>query len=91
MAVCDGVVTLGGTGDLVFDMPTFVADRPEARSYVGLTGTVSASDARKTTATMLGKDVLGVAGFPKARYTFRSAAPIDGQAVGAPGRYRLDG
>lgn len=89
--LASGVVALGGGGDLVFDMPTFVADRAEARSYVGLTGTVSASDAQKTTATMQGKDVLNVARFPTAQYTFRSATPLDGQAIGAPGQYRLDG
>jgi YceI-like domain len=89
--LASGVVTLGGAGDLVFDMRTFLSDRPEARSYVGLTAAISASDAQKTTATMLGKDVLSVAQFPTARYAFRSATPADGQAVGAPGRYRLEG
>ncbi|MHC5544202.1 YceI family protein, partial [Singulisphaera rosea] len=86
-----GTVALGGGGNLVFDMPTFVADRPEARSHVGLSGAVSASDAQKTTATMQGKDVLNVARFSTAQYTFRSATPLGGQAVGAPGQYRLDG
>jgi hypothetical protein len=89
--LASGVVTLGGAGDLVFDMRTFLSDRPEARSYVGLTAAISASDAQKTTVTMLGKDVLSVAQYPTARYAFRSATPADGQAVGAPGRYRLEG
>jgi polyisoprenoid-binding protein YceI len=86
-----GAVTLGGAGDLVFDMRTFVADRPEARSYVGLTASVTPSDAQKATATMLGKDVLSVAQFPTARYAIRSSAPAGGQAPGAPGSYRLEG
>ncbi len=86
-----GSVTLGGSGELEFDMRSFVADRPEARNYVGLTGSVSASDAQKTTGTMQGKDVLNVAKFPIARYVFRSATPLDGQSAGAPGNYRLDG
>jgi polyisoprenoid-binding protein YceI len=89
--LASSTVTLGGAGDLVFDMRTFVADRPEARSYVGLTAAISQSDAQKTTATMLSKDVLSVARHPTARYTFRSATPLDGQAAGAPGRYKLDG
>jgi len=86
-----GMVTLGGAGDLLFDMRSFVSDRPEARSYVGLKEAVSASDAQKSTVTMQGKDVLNVARFPTARYTFRTAKPLDGQAAGAPGRYKLDG
>ena len=89
--LASGMVTLGGAGDLVFDTRTFVSDRPEARSYVGLTAAVSASDAQKTTATMRGEDVLNVARFPTARYVFRSATPLDGQAAGAPGQYRFDG
>lgn len=89
--LASGAVTLGGAGELMFDMRSFAADRPEARSYVGLTAAVSASDAQKTTTTMLGRDVLDVARFPTARYAVRSAAPVDGQAAGAPGRYRLDG
>jgi hypothetical protein len=89
--LASGVATLGGKGELVFDMGTFVADRPEARRHVGLTGEISASDAQKTTATMLGKDVLNVARFPTARYTYRSATPLDGQATRVPGRYQLDG
>ncbi|MFO0909836.1 MAG: YceI family protein [Isosphaeraceae bacterium] len=86
-----GSVTLGGPGDLVFDMRTFVADLPEARRYVGLTGSVSASDQQKTTGNMLSKDVLAVAQYPTAKYQFRSATPLDGQPVGEPGRYQLDG
>lgn len=86
-----GEVALGGSGDLRFDMKTFVSDRPEARKYVGLESEVSASDARKTTETMQGPDVLNVKRFPTARYAFRSARPLDGQSAGEPGRYQLDG
>ncbi len=86
-----GSGALGGAGELVFDMRTFTSDQPEARSYVGLTGPISRSDAEKTTTTMLGDDVLAVRQFPTAKYTFRSATPMDGQAAGAPGKYMLDG
>jgi hypothetical protein len=86
-----GSLTLGGPCDLVFDMRTFVSDRPEARDYVGLTKAIPASDADKVTATMLGKDVLDVAQFPTARYACRSMSMLDDQAAGAPGRYRLEG
>lgn len=87
----EGAVTLGGGGDLRFAMKTFVSDRPEARRYVGLQGQVSASDAKKTTETMLGPDVMDATRYPTARYAFGSAVPTDGQAPGAPGHYRLEG
>lgn len=86
-----GSVALGGSGELVFDMRSFESDRVEARRYVGLTTAVSPSDAAKSTAAMLGKDVLSVARFPTSRYVFRAARPLDGQPGGAPGRYQLDG
>lgn len=89
--LASGSVTLGGKGDLVFDMRTFVSDRPEARRYVGLTASISASDAQKTTTTMVGKDVLDVARYPTARYVIRSAMPADGQKPGEPGKYQLTG
>jgi polyisoprenoid-binding protein YceI len=89
--LASGAVAPGGGGELVFDMRTFVADLPEARSYVGLTASISRSDAQKTTATMLSKDVLDVARFPAAKYVFRSAKPVELQNPGSPGRYRLDG
>ena len=86
-----GTVDFAAGGDLTFDMRTFIADRPEARTYVGLTKAISASDAQKTTTTMLGKDVLNVAQFPTARYSYKVAKPLDGQRPGQPGNYQLDG
>lgn len=86
-----GTVDFAAGGDITFDMRTFVADRPEARSYVGLTKGISASDAQKTTATMLGKDVLDVTRFPTARYSYKAAKPLEGQQPGQPGKYQLDG
>ncbi|MFO0949828.1 MAG: YceI family protein [Isosphaeraceae bacterium] len=89
--LASGWVKLGGTGELVFDMRTFVADLPNVRAALGLTKAVSAGDQRKTTANMLGPDVLDVARHPTARYEVRSCLPLDGQPSGAAGRYRLEG
>jgi hypothetical protein len=86
-----GKLELGGGGDLAFDMRSFVADAPDARTYVRLKGNVSAADQQKVTATMLGDQVLGVGQFPQATYKISAAKPVDGQAPGAPGRYKLDG
>lgn len=86
-----GRVTLGGTGELTFDMTSFIADSAAARQRVGLDGTVSASDARKVNDNMRGADVLDVANFPRANYKITSMRPLDGQAAGAPGRYMISG
>jgi polyisoprenoid-binding protein YceI len=86
-----GTITLGGAGTLVFAMGKFAADTAESRQYVGLSGTVSAGDRQKATANMIGPYVLDVARFPTATYEMASAAPIDNQAPGDPGRYKLDG
>src|SRR5262249_56342264 len=66
-----GTVTLGASrkaGELVFDLTSFDADAPEARKYVGLGGTMSASDRRSVTRTMLGGKVLNTAQYAKAAY-----------------------
>jgi len=89
--LASGAITLGKGGTLAFDMRTFRTDSPEARQYVGLSGTVSTGDQRKVDANMLGPQVLDVARFPTAEYTITSAVPVDGRAPGEPGRYRLDG
>lgn len=89
--LAQGDVTLGGKGELVFDMSTFTADLPEARDYFQLTKKVSASDQKKTTANMLGRDVLDVAHHPRAVLAITSATPLDRQAPGTLGRYQLNG
>jgi polyisoprenoid-binding protein YceI len=86
-----GRVTLGGAGDLAFDMSSFVADTAEARQRVGLDANFSASDAKKVNENMRGSDVLDVARFPRAVYKIASMRPLDGQAAGAPGRYMVSG
>jgi polyisoprenoid-binding protein YceI len=83
------VVTLGGKGEMVFDMPSFVTDTPEARQYVGLDGKFS--DPQKVTSNMLGEGVLNVAQYPRATFAIASITPLDGQAAGLPGRYQVTG
>ncbi len=81
-----GSVQLGsaqGAGELVFNMPSFVAETPAARKYVGLAGD---ADGRQVTANMLGPDVLDVANFPQATFSIQSAIRDN-----ATGQYLLDG
>ncbi len=82
-------LSLGGPGQMVFDMASFVADTPEARQYVGLEGRFA--DAQKVTANMRGEGVLDVANHPRTVYAITAVAPLDGQAVGQPGRYQVTG
>jgi polyisoprenoid-binding protein YceI len=86
-----GSVTPGGAGKFVFDMTTFTADTAQARKYVGVDGTVAAADANKVNDNMRGAQVLDVTRFPTATFTINSCNPADRQAVGAAGRYLLDG
>lgn len=87
-----GHLTLGGDGELVFDMASFTADTTESRKRAGLEGEkVSASDAKKVTETMHGKEVLDVARFPTATFRMTAVTPLDRQAAGAPGMYQLEG
>jgi polyisoprenoid-binding protein YceI len=89
--LASGTITVGEGGSLVFAMNSFVTDTPQARQAIGLAGKVSASDQQKSTANMLGKDVLDVARYATADYAITACAPLDGQAPGDPGRYRLEG
>lgn len=89
--LASGSFQFGGTGELVFDVRTFVADTPEARRYVGLSPDFSRTDAQKVNANMLGPDVLDVARFPTATFKITSFQPLDNQAQGEPGRYQCNG
>jgi hypothetical protein len=60
-------------GQLVFDMPSLLADTPEARKALGLAGETDASTRKQTTANMLGPDVLDVARHPTATFDIESA------------------
>jgi hypothetical protein len=87
-----GHVRLGASanaGELIFDMTSFVAETPQARSVVGLPGEgVSAS---QVTANMLGPAVLNVAKFPEARFAIRSAVALPARQAGAPPEFELQG
>lgn len=85
----DSTLTLGGKGQMVFDMTSFIADTPEARQNVGLEGKFA--DAQKVTANMLGESVLNVAEHPRAVFNITSMNPLDGQTAGMPGRYQITG
>jgi len=89
--LASGQVTLGGSGELVFDMKSLAADTAAARGYVGLSGSLSDSDVRKVNDNMRGPDVLAVSSHPTATFTFSSATPLDGQKAGEPGRYSFAG
>jgi len=87
-----GKLTLGGKGELVFDMASLTADTAEARKRVGLEKKkVSANEAKKVTDAMRGTDVLDVAEHPTATYRIASIAVLGKQAVGEPGSYRVEG
>ena len=87
-----GRLTPGGDGELVFDMGTFTADTGESRRRAGLEREkVSASDAKKTTDTMRGRQVLDAARFPTATFRINTITPLDRQPPGAPGTYQLSG
>lgn len=86
-----GWVEPGRGGELVFAMRTFITDTPDARRYVGLTAPVKPADQRKSTANMLGPDVLDVQRYPRATFKIDAVDPVEGQALGAPGVYQLVG
>src|SRR5262249_58285597 len=86
-----GKVTLGGEGELVFDLASLVADTPEARKRAGLEGKkLSENEAKKVTATMRGGEVLDVDRYPTATFKISSLTPLDKQAAGSPGSYQLE-
>lgn len=89
-----GEIHLGASknaGKIVFDMTGLAAGTAEARRYIGLKGTASASTARKVTANMLGKDVLNVGQFPTATFTVKSALPLKQKSSDGHTRYQLEG
>lgn len=86
-----GSVQLGADGELVFDMRSFITDTLEARRYVGLTSPIKPADQQKSTANMLGPNVLDVAKYPTATFKIKSCVPADGQAVGGSGYYMING
>jgi polyisoprenoid-binding protein YceI len=87
-----GKISLGGEGELVFDMSSFKADTQEARKKVGLEGKkISENEAKKVNDAMLSTDVLDVGKFPTAAYKITALKPADEQEAGAPGMYQVAG
>lgn len=89
-----GTIAFGSqeqAGSLTFDMRSFVADTPEARRALKLTGDVDASTQQQTTANMLGPDVLDAQRHPTALFSIRSALPTPVPRPDAPPVYNLDG
>jgi polyisoprenoid-binding protein YceI len=87
-----GKVAFGGAGTLVFDMTSFEADTMEARKRVGLAGKkVSKNEAKKVTTAMRSSAVLDVEEYPTATYRITAVMPLDKQAPGQAGAYRLEG
>ncbi len=90
--VKSGKLTLGGDGEVVFDMASFMADTEEARKHVGLESKpVSENEAEKVTETMRSDRVLDVARYPTATFRISSITPLDKQAAGELGKYQLEG
>ena len=89
-----GIIQLGATqnaGELVFDMTTFTADTPAARSRVGLTGETDAATQKKVNSNMRGPDVLDVTKHPRASFRILSAKPHPQAQAGATSVYDLEG
>lgn len=78
-------------GTLVFDMRSFRADTPEARTLLKLPGETDAATRAQVDANMLGPAVLDVATHPTARFDVRSSLPAQGQAAGGKTAYELVG
>ncbi|HUY88345.1 MAG TPA: YceI family protein [Pirellulales bacterium] len=92
--VKSGSILLGAksqAGEIVFDMPSFVADTAEARKYLGLEGETPASRQKEVTANMVGADVLDVRKFPTATFKIASALPLKNKSDAGNPLYRLAG
>ena len=89
-----GVLHLGAkqqAGQLVFDMKTFVADTPEARRFVGLSGETDAKTRKAVTQNMLGADVLDAAKYPTATFNISSSLATAPPNAKSPPLFILDG
>jgi polyisoprenoid-binding protein YceI len=87
-----GKVTLGGEGELVFDMASLTADTAKARKRVGLEKKkVSQNEAKKVTQAMRSADVLNVEKHPTATFRASAIKPLDKQTAGEPGAYQIEG
>jgi len=89
-----GALKLGAAinaGTLVFDLTTFAADEPAARTYVGLDGEIEATDRQQVTQALRGREVLDVKKYPTATFTVRSSKAVSLPAGEPITAYELDG
>jgi polyisoprenoid-binding protein YceI len=86
-----GVLALGKSGELAFDLTSLQADTPETRQVVGLDPAFPPEEAQKATEISRSAQVLDIARFPRATFAIGSIAPLDGQPAGEPGQYMLTG
>ncbi|MCA9006563.1 MAG: YceI family protein [Planctomycetaceae bacterium] len=89
-----GIIQLGAAhnaGEIVFNMTTWKADTPQARQYIGLKGTTSASTQSEVNANMLGAGVLNVRKYPTSTFKISSALPLKQQSSNGKTLYQLDG
>jgi len=89
-----GNLRLGATtqaGQWTFDMRSFMADTPAARTMLGLAGEIDASTREQTNANMLGPEVLDVARHPTATFRIDSALPSAQARPQAGAAYDLRG
>jgi len=92
--VKSGSLTLGSNnnaGKIVFDMTTWKADTAEARHYLGLKGTTSASTQNEVNANMLGAGVLNIKNYPTASFEIVSALPLKQRGPTGKIFYQLNG
>lgn len=87
----EGRIAFAEGGKLVFDMASFTADARTARERVGLTPEFAKEQAKQVNDAMLGERTLHVKRFPTAVYEIKSLKPLDGQKVGQPGKYAVEG
>lgn len=89
-----GSLNLGvrsNAGEIVFDMTTWRADTAQARQYIGLSGTTSASTQKDVNANMLGSAVLNVQKYPTATFEVNSALPLQQKSSSGKPLYQLSG
>ncbi len=78
-------------GKIVFDMTSWRADTPQARKYIGLSGSTSASTQKDVNANMLGTAVLDVRKYPTATFEINSALRLNQKSSAGKTLYQLNG
>lgn len=83
--------TRSNAGKIIFDMTTWKADTPQARKYIGLSGSTSASTQKDVNTNMLGSAVLNVHKYPTATFEVNSALPLNQKSSSGKTLYQLNG